>query len=205
MTNQDDTLLNSIDIPNSPTPTGILNTIPETETKNETKAENKLLYESHLKCPNCNRSTDGEKDYYSLVEGSKKIKKTCTKCRKDVYASYKKKHPTKIKITKNETNIDYNTEYIEYKRCRSCNRETRGIEDFKNIRSEKITKTCIICRKSVYASLKKKPRPKPINKITMRKSIDLYVRLLKGFGKEQIAEKIDEIGDTELKQLLKLF
>ena len=61
----------------------------------------------------------------------------------------------------NENIIDfvpnYTLEYENHTRCPNCNRKTTGIDDFKNIRSNNIVKTCLKCRKSVYNSLRKRP------------------------------------------------
>jgi ribosomal protein L34E len=107
-------------------------------------------YEEHLRCPNCNRKTEGIDDFKSLIAGSTHIKKTCQKCRKEAYQSFRKKHPPKEKEV-----IDYNKEYEEHMRCKNCNRKTNGIDDFKNIKTGNIVKTCINCRKSVYTSIKR--------------------------------------------------
>lgn len=104
----------------------------------------------YKRCPNCKRSTEGIDDYKSLVVGSTSIKKTCIKCRKEAYQSFRKNHPKKEKEI-----IDYNKEYEEHLRCKNCNRKTNGINDFKNIKTGNIVKTCLNCRKSVYTSIKK--------------------------------------------------
>ncbi len=61
-------------------------------------------------------------------------------------------------------NIDFNKEYEQHLRCPNCNRQANGIDDFRNIKTGRVVKTCIKCRKCVYKSVLKKPRPnrKPI-------------------------------------------
>ena len=126
----------------------------------------------YKKCPNCNRKTDGVDDYKSLVAGSTSIKKTCIKCRKEAYQSFRKRNPKKEKEV-----IDYNKEYLDHLRCKNCNRKTNGIEDFKNIRSGNITKTCLGYRKSVYAALKKKPQQNNKTYTNRDKIMDLMLLL----------------------------
>lgn len=168
------------------------------------KPDHSLEYTENLRCPSCNKKTEGEKDYYSLVEGSTKIKKTCIKCRKDTYASYKKNNSDKFKkVDIPETSpIDYNKEYKEYKRCKCCNRVTKGEEDFKNIRSGKLTKTCITCRTSVYASLKKKPRPAPKKKLTNKEKIICYMKLVEALDKTVLTETISKMDNEQINKLI---
>jgi len=65
-----------------------------------------------------------------------------------------------------EEHIDYNTEYAEYRRCKTCNRKTNGIEDFTNLKTKKPTKTCMRCRERIRKSINKKVMlTKPPNKI----------------------------------------
>src|SRR5438874_1418638 len=98
----------------------------------------------------------------------------------------------------NDNEIDFNTEYKEHKRCMNCNKPTNGIEDFKNIHTGKLTKTCKKCRENVYASFKKKPRnlTKPPKKDTQ---IYLLKQLIKKIDKDEINQIID--NDKELKCL----
>jgi len=168
-------------------------------TNTEIKVDNDLLYTEHLKCPNCNRKTTGEEDYLSLVKGSTKIKKTCIRCRKETYINYKNKSNKQTK-TKETENIDYNKEYLEHTRCRGCNRKTSGAEDFKNIRSGKMTKTCKVCRSSVYASLKKKPRQKPPPRLTQRAKLQYYQQLIKRLNTEDLTTNLKTIDNTEFNQ-----
>ena len=72
------------------------------------------------------------------------------------------------------------TDYILYKRCRNCNRQTEGIQDFKNLKTGKITKTCIKCRNSVIKSLQKRASEgKTKKKITMREKMEVLNNIIK--------------------------
>jgi hypothetical protein len=48
-----------------------------------------MEYKEHKRCPNCNRKTTGIEQYQNIRGGGET--KTCDKCRKAVYKSYKKK------------------------------------------------------------------------------------------------------------------
>ena len=152
--------------------------------------------DEYKKCPNCKRNTKGLEDFKSLVEKSDSIKKTCKKCRISAHQSFRKKHPQKVKI---ET--DYNQEYLDHLRCRNCNRKTKGIEDFKNIRSGNITKTCIGCRKSVYASLKKRPQQNNKTYTNRDKIMDLML-LLDEMDNKVIEEALLKVENPRLKGIL---
>ncbi len=60
-----------------------------------------------------------------------------------------------------------------------CNRVTNWIEDYKNIRSWNITKTCKTYRITVYKSFKKKPRKVKRKNLKKNEQIDLLVILIK--------------------------
>jgi len=85
--------------------------------------------------------------------------------------------------------VEREQEYAEHKRCPSCNKPTAGVDDYKNIRSGSITKTCVKCRESVYTSYKKKER---ITKRSMTKDdkLSLYHKLVKGIDKEVVLKTI---------------
>lgn len=68
--------------------------------------------------------------------------------------------------------VNYNEEYDKHLRCPNCNKETVGIEDYKNIRTGAITKTCMKCREIVYRSYNKKIRIRK-KKTTMREKVEL--------------------------------
>jgi len=166
----------------------------------ESPTDINLEYTEHLRCPNCQRKTTGEKDFYSLVKGSTNIKKTCLKCRRSTYDSYKKNNADKFKKNKVDP-IDYNKEYLDHLRCRTCNRPTKGIEDFKNIKSGKITKTCLNCRVSVYASVKKNPRVLK-KKITNKEKLACFAKLIEPLNKEKIKDLAKNIDDDRFKAIL---
>jgi len=150
----------------------------------------------YKRCPNCKRSTEGIDDYKSLVLGSTNIKKTCKKCRKEAYQSFRKKNPKKEKEV-----IDYNKEYEDHLRCKNCNRKTNGIDDFKNIKTGNIVKTCLNCRISVYASLKKKTRLTK-KKLTNKEKLECYTKLINALDKDILKEANEKINDVNLKELI---
>ena len=88
--------------------------------------------------------------------------------------------------------IDYNKEYKEHLRCPNCNRPTKGEEEYKNIRSNKITKTCIRCRTSVYKSFKKKPRKK---KPTQKETIAALYRIIDSIHEDVVKTAIKDKKD----------
>jgi hypothetical protein len=98
--------------------------------------------------------------------------------------------------------IDYNKEYKEHKRCPNCNRKTAGEEQYKNIRSNKLTKTCDKCRSAVYKSYRKKPRVKP-KRLKMKDKIDILKSLLGDTDNDKINELIEQHPDKE--EYLKTF
>lgn len=53
-------------------------------------------YKNFLRCPNCNRQTEGKKNFKNIKSGN--ITKTCDKCRNSVLVSINKK-PRKKKPT----------------------------------------------------------------------------------------------------------
>ena len=71
---------------------------------NDTEQEKKTIdynqeYKNHLRCPSCNRKTNGIEDYKSVR--TNRTVKTCIKCRMSVINSNKKNIKPK-KPTKNE-------------------------------------------------------------------------------------------------------
>lgn len=95
------------------------------------------------------------------------------------------------------TTTDRQLEYSKYLRCRKCNRKTEGIEDFKSLRGEKITKTCIKCRKCVLKSQKESVKPRK-KKLTNPQKIEKLLLLL-----SNIDDKI--INKEKDKDLLKIY
>jgi hypothetical protein len=87
--------------------------------------------------------------------------------------------------------IDYNEEYKEHKRCPNCNRKTAGIEDYKNIRSGNITRTCKKCRECVYKSFKKKPRFQK-KKVTLKEIVGTFSDILEDMDKEQLKKIVEK-------------
>lgn len=85
-------------------------------------------------------------------------------------------------------NIDYNTEYAEFRRCRTCNRKTNGVEEYINLKTKKTTKTCIKCRERISKSLKKKLKTKP----TKNKLIEIFARFLNEIEPEKYNEIIND-------------
>jgi hypothetical protein len=67
---------------------------------------------------------------------------------------------------------NYTDEYKNHTRCKNCDRTANGIEDFTNIKTGSITKTCIKCRRSVYASVKRINRHKE-KPLTLKDKVDL--------------------------------
>jgi hypothetical protein len=85
--------------------------------------------------------------------------------------------------------IDYNEEYKNYLRCRSCNRKSKGIEDYKSVRTNRTVKTCIKCRMSVINSNKKNVRPK---KPTKKECVEGLRELIYRFDKDTLNKILDE-------------
>ena len=129
---------------------------------NKTKMYTETLIKEYKKCPCCSRRTNGIEDFYSLIDGSESIKKSCQKCRLNTYKSYKKNNPEKFKgrVKRKQDNIDYTQEYKDHKRCPQCNRKTMGENDYKHFKNNKTVKTCKLCRIGVINSYKKRPKPK---------------------------------------------
>ena len=101
---------------------------------------------------------------------------------------------TPVKINEN---TDYTDEYKNYLRCPNCKKPTTGIEQFQNIRSGNITKTCFKCRDAIYTSYKKKPRLKK-KTITMRDKMGLLrhlVNRLKEDDKSDIIKQDYRFGE----------
>lgn len=119
----------------------------------------------HLRCPKCRRATNGKEDFASLRDGCEDIRKTCRRCRIEIYACRKKSNPVKKHRPK------YPEAYAQYLRCRGCNRHTSGPDEFKNIRSGKPTKTCSKCRANALAAWKKKPKPDPGSRPPKKKKL----------------------------------
>lgn len=134
---------------------------------------------SILKCNHCHRiAKNGISDFYSLVENSNEIKKTCKKCRIETYKSYKKNNPSKLK---NKIEKDYNEDYKNHKRCPQCKRTTTGENDYKHLKTEKIVKTCKLCRTSALEYYKKKQLTN-----TKKKTLKEQVEELKEFIKKNV-------------------
>lgn len=58
---------------------------------------------------------------------------------------------------------DYNKLYEDHLVCKNCNRDTPGgIEEYKNAKTGRITKTCSKCRACVLKSLAKNPHLTPL-------------------------------------------
>ena len=140
----------------------------------ETIKEEEKEKEKTLKCPHCNRvCVNGISDFYSLINGSTNIKKTCKKCRISTYKSYKKNNPDKFKNKEEKKEIDYTDEIKEHKRCPQCKRKTMGITDYYHHRenSDRICKTCKRCRMGVLEcyrkrkTVKKKTKTQQINEL----------------------------------------
>ena len=140
----------------------------------ETIKEEEKEKEKTLKCPHCNRvCVNGISDFYSLINGSTNIKKTCKKCRISTYKSYKKNNPDKFKNKEEKKDIDYTDEIKEHKRCPQCKRKTMGITDYyhHSQNSDRICKTCKRCRMGVLEcyrkrkTVKKKTKTQQINEL----------------------------------------
>jgi len=85
--------------------------------------------------------------------------------------------------------IDYNEEYKNKLRCPSCNRKTKGVEDYKSVKNNRIVKTCIKCRQSVINSNKKNKRPK---KPTKNDYINGLRELINKFDEETLNKILEE-------------
>jgi hypothetical protein len=97
--------------------------------------------------------------------------------------------------------IDYNTEYAEYRRCRTCNRKTNGIEEYINLRTKKPTKTCTKCRERIRRSLRKKAAlSKPL---TNRVIIEAFKSFLNQTDTEAYDKILNDPANQDLKILKK--
>lgn len=91
--------------------------------------------------------------------------------------------------------IDYNAEYRMFMRCPTCNRKCDGIDDFRSIKTRRITKTCIKCRSSVYKSLKKimdKPEYKAKKKLTLRQQLAVFKQVIDIVGLTTLTSRLNE-------------
>jgi len=99
---------------------------------------------------------------------------------------------------------DYNSEYMNYKRCFKCQRETEGVEDFQSISKNgkiRTCKTCKKCRGSVKTSLMKHREPTIKEKYETTKKILL---LLNETHNDKLNDIIDNIEGEEKNILLKI-
>ena len=92
--------------------------------------------------------------------------------------------------------IDYNKEYSEFLRCPNCNRRTSGIDDFKNVKTGRIVKTCIRCRECVGKSLRKKPRIK-VKAITNKERLEMCKLFLTYLDADICKKIIEEHPEAE--------
>lgn len=91
-------------------------------------------------------------------------------------------------------------ELIQQKlKCPSCNRKTSGPEEYKNIRSGNITKTCQRCRASVRESLGKTTRKRPV---TQREIFGILLKLYLGMNETMLASKLDPAEITLLNEFV---
>ena len=103
---------------------------------------------------------------------------------------------TKKRGRKKKKVIDYTDEYKEHKRCPNCNLPTQGIEDYKNIKSGKITKTCKRCRHRVLKSYNLKCK-----KLTKKDYLNAYRDILKLIHNDVITQATKD--KEEFKPFLK--
>jgi hypothetical protein len=138
----------------------------------------------YLKCPSCNRKTEGIKDFISNVKNSTAVKKTCKKCRNDAYKSYRNKHPLKKKECLESTE---NT-----KKCPSCKKFNLN-DDFIGKNNRKC-RTCKSCRQRVLKSINATQAPKIL---TQKKKINIMNDFLIKMCDPLIIENyITENGET---------
>jgi hypothetical protein len=106
---------------------------------------------------------------------------------------------SKREVRKNKV-IDFEDDFKKHLRCPNCKRLTSGIDEFKHIRTGKITKTCSSCRACVYKSLKSKSRPEHRH-ITIKEKFDAYELYLKYFDKglreEMFSKMVEEHPDMK--------
>lgn len=134
----------------------------------------------HLRCPKCKQITNGAEDYCSLRPGNQETRKSCKRCRTKIYESYKKNNAGK-KRTRNP--IRYPTRYEQHLRCPRCNQPTSGPDEFKNIRSGKLTKSCSACRSAACATSKKRPKAQNLpahkkNKLNLTQQVFHHKQIL---------------------------
>ena len=99
-----------------------------------------------------------------------------------------------------DNNIDYNKEYKEYKRCLNCNSPTEGIEDYKNLRTGQLTKTCKKCRERVLISYNKKPRVAKKNP-TNKEIIQALKTIIDQIDGDIITEIINKPDNKHIKKI----
>lgn len=100
-----------------------------------------------------------------------------------------------------EPEIDYNTEYITYKRCYKCQRVTNGIEDYQSISKKnkiRMCKTCNKCRSSVKSSLLKYREP------TLKEKYEIIKKFLFLSSSDNINEILEKFDDNEKPIILKI-
>lgn len=90
---------------------------------------------------------------------------------------------------------DYAEEYKNKLRCPTCNKKTKGEEDYKNIKTGKITKTCNTCRSRVYASYNKIREP------TQKETIEGLLQIIKNVEKTSLDKILDK--NPDLKKYIK--
>jgi len=90
---------------------------------------------------------------------------------------------------------DYLEEYQSKLRCPSCNKKTKGEEDYKNIKTGKITKTCNICRSRVYSSYNKIREP------TQKETIEGLLSIIKNVEKTNLDKILND--NPDLKKYIK--
>jgi hypothetical protein len=93
--------------------------------------------------------------------------------------------------------LNYNELYANHLMCRNCNRKTNGIEDYKNNKTGKVTKTCAKCRDCVLKSLAKNPQHKPL---TLKQQIQIMKEVLKTLEPETLNDLYEQ--KPQLKTIL---
>lgn len=99
-------------------------------------------------------------------------------------------------MTETKKVIDYNKEFAEKLRCPACHRKTTK-DDYKSVRGDKITKTCIKCRQSVINWNKK---TRPTRKPTKTELIQGLKDIINLVDKETLTALLD--NNEELKKYL---
>ena len=77
---------------------------------------------------------------------------------------------------------DYTEEYKNYTRCPMCKHVTCGEDDFRHLRTGKITRTCKRCRERVYSSIKRTMKPAMSNK----HKVALFTTILLNIDKDAV-------------------